>query len=50
MTDFESLTIVARLSLSGQPMASSGDFYGELLYSTVNGNREVELQIDQIEN
>ena len=50
LTDFESLTIVARLSLSGQPMASSGDFYGELLYNTVNGDREVELQINQIEN
>tara|TARA_Y100000996_G_C22535813_1_gene648230 strand:- start:28 stop:1071 length:1044 start_codon:yes stop_codon:yes gene_type:complete len=50
LTDFESLTIVARLSLSGQPMASSGDFYGELLYSTVNGDPEVELQINQIEN
>ena len=50
LTDFESLTIVARLSLSGKPIASSGDFYGELLYSTVNLNREVELQIDQIEN
>ena len=48
LTDFESLTIVARLSSSGQPTASSGDFYGELVYSTVDGDGTVNLQINQI--
>ena len=49
LTNFESLTIVARLSLSGQPTASPGDFYGELVYSTSDGDGEVNLQINQIE-
>jgi cytochrome c-type biogenesis protein CcmH len=50
LTDFESLTIVARLSSSGQPTASSGDFYGELVYNTADGDGQVNLQINQIEN
>jgi cytochrome c-type biogenesis protein CcmH len=40
------LTIVARFSKSGMPMASSGDLYGEVRYDPATG-RPVELTIDK---
>lgn len=40
------LTIVARFSTSGMPMASSGDLYGEVRYDPATG-RPVELTIDK---
>tara|TARA_B100000029_G_scaffold515943_1_gene625681 strand:+ start:6708 stop:7745 length:1038 start_codon:yes stop_codon:yes gene_type:complete len=50
LADFESLSIVARVSLSGQPTANQGDLFGEIIYTTSNGSGEVELQIDQVVN
>jgi cytochrome c-type biogenesis protein CcmH len=40
------LTIVARFSKSGMPMASSGDLYGEVRYDPATG-KPVELTIDK---
>jgi cytochrome c-type biogenesis protein CcmH len=40
------LTIVARFSKSGMPMASSGDLYGEVRYDPSSG-KPVELTIDK---
>ena len=48
LADFESLTIVARVSGSGQPTAQSGDIFGELEYRTADGSGVVDLVIDQI--
>lgn len=48
LADFEALTLVARLSASGQPTASPGDLFGELVYSTSEGSGVVELVIDQV--
>jgi len=48
LADFESLTIVARVSGSGQPTAQSGDVFGELEYLTADGSGVVDLVIDQI--
>ncbi len=46
LADFESLTLVARVSASGEPTEQSGDLFGELQYR--QGNGVVELVIDQI--
>ena len=48
LADFEALTIVARLSASGQPTASPGDLFGELTYLTAEGSGGVDLVIDQV--
>lgn len=44
--DAHSLTIVARYSASGRPMASSGDIYGEVAYDLAKGAR-TDLVIDK---
>lgn len=49
LADFEALTIVARLSATGQPIATPGDLYGELLYRPSEGNGVIDLIIDQVE-
>ena len=49
LADFEILTIVARLSATGQPIATPGDLYGELLYRPSEGSGVVDLSIDQVE-
>ena len=46
--DFEALTIVARLSASGQPTETTGDLYGELLYRPEDGGGVLDLVIDQV--
>ncbi|MYF69628.1 MAG: tetratricopeptide repeat protein [Proteobacteria bacterium] len=48
LADFEALTIVARISSSGQPTETPGDVYGEVLYMPEVGSGIVELVIDQI--
>lgn len=48
LAEFESLTLVARVSVSGQPTAQSGDFFGELQYRPGEGNGVADLVIDQI--
>jgi len=48
LADFDALTIVARLSASGQPTASPGDLFGELIYRPEEGSVEVDLLIDQV--
>ena len=48
LADFEALTIVARISSSGQPTETPGDVYGEVLYMPEEGSGIVELVIDQI--
>ena len=48
LADFDALTIVARLSATGQPTASPGDLFGELTYRTADGSGAVDLVIDQV--
>lgn len=48
LSDFEALTIVARISASGQPTETPGDVYGEVLYMPEEGGGIVELVIDQV--
>ena len=48
LADSEALTIVARISASGQPTASPGDLFGELTYRTAEGSGGVDLVIDQV--
>ena len=48
LADFEALTIVARISSSGQPTETPGDVYGEVLYIPEEGSGIVELVIDQV--
>ncbi len=48
LADFESLTLVARVSISGQPTAQPGDLFGELQYYPGEGNGVADLVIDQV--
>ena len=48
LADFEALTIVARLSASGQPTEQRGDLYGERLYRPGEGSGALDLVIDQV--
>ncbi|MGI9264689.1 MAG: TPR domain-containing protein [Gammaproteobacteria bacterium] len=47
LADHDPLVLVARLSLSGQPGANSGDLFGEVPYSRSSGPG-TEIVIDQI--
>lgn len=47
-SDFETLSIVARLSLSGQAIEQAGDLFGEISYSPGQDLTVQELIIDQI--
>ena len=48
LADFEALTIVARVSASGEPTEQPGDVYGEILFTPEDGGGIVELVIDRI--
>ena len=48
LADFDALTIVARISASGEPTEQPGDIYGEILYSPEEGSGTVELVMDQV--
>lgn len=47
LTQVESLALVARVSLTGRPMASSGDLYGEVRYDPA-GKGRIRLTIDKV--
>ena len=47
LENFEQLTLVARLSASGQPTESPGDIYAQSTYDVAAGG-EVQLTLDQI--
>jgi len=47
LADYPELSLVARLSVSGEPIAQSGDLYAETTYSSADGEA-VELVIDQV--
>jgi cytochrome c-type biogenesis protein CcmH len=46
--DFEEITLVARLSKSGQPAEQPGDWYAQTSYRPKEGNGTVALVIDQV--
>lgn len=46
--DFEEITLVARLSKSGQPQEQPGDWYAQASYRPKDGNGTVALVIDQV--
>lgn len=48
LADFEVLNIVARLSITGQPIQQPGDLYGELQYERGQQPSSVELTINQV--
>jgi cytochrome c-type biogenesis protein CcmH len=48
LADFAVLTLVARLSASGQPTAQAGDLFGELEYRSGGESGTAALVIDQI--
>ncbi len=48
LADFEVLNIVARLSITGQPIQQPGDLYGELQYERGQQSSSVELTINQV--
>ncbi len=48
LADFPALTLVARLSATGEPTARAGDLFGELNYAPGGETDAAELVIDQI--
>lgn len=48
LADFDALTIVARISVSGQPTEQVGDLYGESTFRPEEGSGIVDLVIDQV--
>ena len=48
LADFDALTIVARISLTGQPTEQPGDLYGEIQYSAEDQVGPLDLVIDQV--
>ena len=48
LADFPALTIVARISASGEPTEQPGDVYGEISYAPGEGGGVVELVMDQV--
>lgn len=48
LADFDALTVVARLSPSGQPTAQPGDLFGEIQLSPEEGSGALDLIIDQV--
>ena len=48
LADFPALTIVARISASGEPTEQPGDVYGEISYTPGEGGGVVELVMDQV--
>ena len=48
LAEFPTLTVVARLSASGQPIEQSGDLYGEIEVSPSVDSLTAELIIDQV--
>jgi cytochrome c-type biogenesis protein CcmH len=47
LTQVDALALVARVSLTGRPMASSGDLYGEVRYDPAAKGR-ISLTIDKV--
>ncbi|MBX2884601.1 MAG: c-type cytochrome biogenesis protein CcmI [Granulosicoccus sp.] len=47
LSQFESVTVGARVSLSGDPVASTGDYFTELPNITVGDGKVLNLNIDQ---
>lgn len=47
LTQVDSLALVARVSLTGRPIASSGDLYGEVRYDPASKGR-ISLTIDKV--
>jgi cytochrome c-type biogenesis protein CcmH len=47
LSDFQALSIVARVSLSGQPTAQSGDLFGEISFRPGQDLSVQALVIDQ---
>lgn len=48
LADFDALTIVARISASGQPTEQPGDVYGEVLYTPEEGGAIIDLALDRV--
>jgi len=44
----DKLKLVARISVSGNPIAAAGDLYGETLASGATGDSPVNIVIDRI--
>jgi cytochrome c-type biogenesis protein CcmH len=47
LTQVDALALVARVSMTGRPMASSGDLYGEVRYDPASKGR-ISLTIDKV--
>jgi cytochrome c-type biogenesis protein CcmH len=48
LADFEEVTLIARLSKTGQPQEQPGDWYAQTSYRPREGNGTVALVIDQV--
>ena len=48
LADFEEVTLIARLSKTGQPQEQPGDWYAQTSYRPKEGNATVALVIDQV--
>ena len=48
LADFDALTVVARISASGQPTAQPGDLFGEIELRPEEGSGALDLVIDRI--
>jgi cytochrome c-type biogenesis protein CcmH len=48
LADFEEVTLIARLSKTGQPQEQPGDWYAQTSYRPKEGNGTVALVIDQV--
>jgi cytochrome c-type biogenesis protein CcmH len=48
LQDFDVLTVVARVSVSGQPTAQSGDLFGDILFEPAPQTQLIDLVIDEV--
>jgi cytochrome c-type biogenesis protein CcmH len=48
LSDFEEVTLIARLSKTGQPQEQPGDWYAQTSYRPKEGKGTVALVIDQV--
>jgi cytochrome c-type biogenesis protein CcmH len=48
LQDFDVLTVVARVSASGQPTAQSGDLFGDILFEPAPQTQLIDLVIDEV--
>jgi cytochrome c-type biogenesis protein CcmH len=49
LADFQTISLVARVSANGQPVGQPGDLYGEVEYHPGQDPADVDLVVDQVQ-